>query len=235
MPYYEQPGRTTATDKDGIATITVVYIGTEEAPVPSDISGTVKSKSVTKSEAGQIRTQYQVELDQASGGGGGGGTASPFSGGGAFEFVSAVRTVPIEAHPNFGGSQISEGGFIEPEDIKLIKDTVQTPGKTFDDISDQLISGDLGRCRSLYGYLACGVESYYVPSLVVRKTYQASSPPSAGKVGKIRSPGVPVSGAPDGATFLLVNVSARGAGGSYTVTEEYEMSGEGGWDTFLYT
>ena len=232
MPYYEQPGRTTATDKDGIATITVVYIGTEEAPVPSDISGTVKSKSVTKSEAGQIRTQYQIELDQASGGGG--ATASGFSGGAAFEFVSAVRTVPIEAHPNFGGSQISEGGFIEPEDIKLIKDTVQTPGKTFDDISDSLISGETSRCRSLYGYLACGVESYYVPSLVVRKTYQASSPPSSGKVGKIGSPGIEVSGAPDGATFLLVNLSARGTGGSYTVTEEYEMSGEGGWDTFLY-
>jgi hypothetical protein len=29
-------------------------------------------------------------------------------------------------------------------------------------------------------------------------------------------------------------VSARGSTGSYTVTEEYEMSGEGGWDTFLY-
>jgi hypothetical protein len=233
MPYYEQPGRTTSTDKDGIATVTVIYVGTEEALVPSDISGTVKSKSVTKSEAGQIRTQYQIELDQASGGGGA-GTASAFSGGGAFEFVSAVRTVPIEAHPNFGGSQISAGGFIKPEDIKLIKDTVQTPGKTFDDISGSLVSGDTAKCRSLYGYLAKGVESYYVPSMVVRKTYQASSPPSGGKVGKISSPGGAVPGAPSGATFLLISVSARGTSGAYTVTEEYEMSGEGGWDTFLY-
>jgi hypothetical protein len=68
----------------------------------------------------------------------------------------------------------------------------------------------------------------------VRKTYQASSPPSGGKVGKISSPGGAVPGAPKGATFLLINISARGTSGSYTVTEEYEMSGEGGWDTFLY-
>lgn len=231
MPYYEQPGRTTSVDKDGKQTTTITYVGTEEAPSPgSGISGTIKSKSVTKSEAGQIRTQYQIELDSA----GQPPSQGKLSGGANYEYVSSVRTVPIETHPNFGGSQISTGGFIKPEDIKLIKDTVQTPGKTFDDISDSLVSGDLGRCRSLYGYLAKGIESYYVPSMVVRKTYQASSPPSGVKVGKISSPGGTVPGTPSGATFLLINVSARGTTGAYTVTEEYEMSGEGGWDTFLY-
>jgi hypothetical protein len=227
MAYYEQPGRTTSVDKDGKQTITITYVGNEEAPQPSGITGTVKSKSITKSEAGQIRTQYQIETDSVNVPGTG---FQPVQ----IEIVSSVRTVPIEAHPNFGGSQISRGGFIKPEDIKLIKDTIQTPGKTFDDISNALISGDLGRCRSLYGYLAKGVESYYVPSMVVRKTYQASSPPTGKQVGKIASPGAAVAGTPIGATFLLINVSARGTGGAYTVTEEYEMSGEGGWDTFLY-
>jgi hypothetical protein len=226
MPYYEQPGRTTSIDKDGKQTTSIAYVGTEEAPLPSGVTGTVKSKSVTKSEAGQIRTQYEIETDSSS--------KQPESALAAYEYVSSVRTVPIEAHPNFGGSQISSGGFIKPEDIKLIKDTVQAPGKTFDDISGSLVSGDTARCRSLYGYLAKGVESYYVPSMVVRKTYQASSPPSGGKVGKISSPGGAVPGAPSGATFLLISVSARGTSGAYTVTEEYEMSGEGGWDTFLY-
>jgi hypothetical protein len=232
MAYYEQPGRTTSVDSNGKQTITITYVGTEEATQPSGITGTVKSKSVTKSEAGQIRTQFQIELDSPAQGSV--GQQGKFSGGASLEYVSSVRTVPIEAHPNFGGSQISSGGFIKPEDIKLIKDTVQTPGKTFDDISDQLVSGELGKCRSLYGYLAKGVESYYVPSMIVRKTYQASSPPSGGKVGKISSPGGAVPGAPKGATFLLINLSARGTSGSYTVTEEYEMSGEDGWDTFLY-
>jgi hypothetical protein len=235
MAYYEQPGRTTSVDSNGKQTVTITYVGTEEAPLSSDISGTIRSRSVTKSEAGQIRTQYQIETDlTASGGAGFTGQGSALNAGISYEYVSAVRTVPIEAHPNFGGSQISSGGFIKPEDIKLIKDTVQTPGKTFDDISDSLVSNDIGRCRSLYGYLAKGVESYYVPSMVVRKTYQASSPPSGKRVGKISSPGGAVPGTPKGATFLLINVSARGTTGAYTVTEEYEMSGEDGWDTYLY-
>jgi hypothetical protein len=228
MPYYEQPGRTTSVDSSGKQTVTIVFIGTEEAPQPSGVTGTVKSKTVTKSEAGQIRTQYQIETDSTSKGQAGTIT------GPTYEFVASVRTVPIEAHPNFGGSQISAGGFIQPEDIKLIKDTILTPGKKFDDIADSLISGQTSKCRSLYGYLTSGIESYYVPSLVVRKTYQASAPPSSAKVGKIASPGTIVPGAASGATFLLINISARGFSGSYTVTEEYEMSGPGGWDTFLY-
>jgi hypothetical protein len=226
MPYYEQPGRTTSIDKDGKQITAIAYIGTEEAPLPSGVTGTLKLKSVTRSEAGQIRTQYEIETDSSS--------KQPESALTVYEYVSSVRTVPIEAHPNFGGSQISSGGFIKSEDIKLIKDAVQTPGKTFDDISDALVSGDTARCRSLYGYLAKGVESYYVPSIVVRKTYQASSPATSREVGKIYSPGGAVPGAASGATFLLINVSARGTSGAYTVTEEYEMSGKGGWDTFLY-
>jgi hypothetical protein len=217
MAYYEQPGRSTAIDLNGKQTVTVTYIGTEEAPQPSDITGTLKSKSVTKDVAGQIRTQYQFETDS---------TTVPGTGFQAVqvEVVSSVRTVPIETHPNFSEQYLSAA------DKKKIKDAVSVPDRspTFED------TGNQARAISLYGYLINGVESYYVPSLVVRKTYQASSPPSAGKVGKITSSGVSIPGVPKGATFLLINISSRGQSGSYTVTEEYEMSGEGGWDTFLY-
>jgi hypothetical protein len=217
MPYYEQPGRTTTTDKDGKQILAVTFIGSEEAPEPSDISGTLRSKTVTKDVAGQVRTQYQYETDAGTGTGVGFQAVQ-------VEVVSAVRTVPIEAHPNF------KEPYLFPEDIKKIKDAVQVPDRSpdFEDTNDR------ARSISLYGYLIAGITSYYEPSLVIRKTYQASSPPSAGKVGKIASPGVSVPGVPSGATFLLVNVSARGQSGAYTVTEEYEMSGEGGWDTFLY-
>jgi hypothetical protein len=217
MAYYEQPGRSTAIDLNGKQTVTVTYIGTEEAPQPSDITGTLKSKSVTKDVAGQIRTQYQFETDSST---------VPGTGFQAVqvEVVSSVRTVPIETHPNFSEQYLSAA------DKKKIKDAVSVPDRspTFED------TGNQARAISLYGYLINGVESYYVPSLVVRKTYQASSPPSAGRVGKITSPGVSIPGVPKGATFLLINISSRGQSGSYTVTEEYEMSGEGGWDTFLY-
>jgi hypothetical protein len=217
MPYYEQPGRTTSIDSNGKTTLTTTFIGTEEAPRPEGLSGAIKSKSVTKSEAGQIRTQYEIELDASSTGGG----LNPTT----YEFVASVRTVPIAAHPNFSEK------FITAAEKKIIKDAVQVPDRspTFDDFKDR------NRAISLYGYLINGVESYYVPSIVVRKSYQASSPPSSKKVGKIASPGVFVPGTVNGATFLLINVSARGSNGSYSITEEYEMSGDGGWDTFLYT
>lgn len=231
MPYYEQPGRTTTIDKDGKTIVTVTYVGDQEATLASDVTGTVKNKSVTKDVAGQVRTQFQVEADAAS-------LGSPAQSVGATtEIVSSVRTVPIEAHPNFGGSQISTDGFIKKEGLKIIKDAILTVGKKFSDIEDAVreTGSNVEKSRSLYGYLASGIESFYVPSLVIRKTYQSSSPPSStSRVGKIASPGVTVNGTPKSATFLLINVSARGTTGSYTVTEEYEMSGEDGWDTFLY-
>lgn len=234
MPYYEQPGRTTTIDKDGKTIVTVTYVGDQEATLASDVTGTVKNKSVTKDVAGQVRTQFQVEADVQ---GNDAGRAGQWAGGVVVEIVSAVRTVPIEAHPNFGGSQISTDGFIKKEGLKIIKDAILTVGKKFSDIEDQVreTGSDVSKSRSLYGYLASGIESYYVPSLVVRKTYQAGSPPSAtGRVGKIANPSVSVPGLPKNATFLLINITARGSSGSFTVTEEYEMSGEGGWDTFLY-
>lgn len=213
MAYYEQPGRTTSIDKDGKQTTTITYVGTEEAPMPSGVAGTLKFKSVTKSEAGQVLTQYQIELD----------STSRKTDSATYEYVSSVRSVPIETHPNFSEK------FLTAEDKKKIKDAVQIPDRspTFDDTKDRL------RAISLYGYLIDGVESYYVPSMIVRKTYQASSPPVGKRIGKI-SAGITAPGMLPGATFLLINISARGTAGAYTVTEEYEMSGQGGWDTFLY-
>jgi hypothetical protein len=227
MPTYEQPGRTTTIDKDGKRILTVTFIGDAEAPAPSDVSGTQRSKSVTKDVAGQIRTQYQYETDAGSDAGAGFQAVQ-------VEVVSSVRTVPIEAHPNFGGE--GKGSFVTAAGKKIIKDALNVPGRKFSDIEGEIrdSGSELARARSLYGYLLDGITSYYEPSLVIRKTYQASSPPSAEQVGKIANPGVSIAGVPKGATFLLVNVSARGTAGAYTVTLEYEMSGEGGWDTFLY-
>ena len=218
MAVYEQPGRTITVDKDGKQTLTVVYVGDQEASAPGGISGTRKLKTVTTDVAGQVKTTFQYDLDASSTGGSTAATQVQV------EVVSSVRTVPIETHPNFSEQYLSAA------DKKKIKDAVSVPDRspTFED------TGNKARAISLYGYLINGVESYYVPSLIVRKTYQASSPPSAAKVGKITSPSVSIAGVPKGATFLLINISSRGQTGAYSVTEEYEMSGEGGWDTFLY-
>jgi hypothetical protein len=83
--------------------------------------------------------------------------------------------------------------------------------------------------------MLAGQESYYEPSVILRKTFYSSSLPSGSKLGKIKSPSVYYGAQPDEANWLLVSVSARGQSGAYTVTEEYELSGEGGWDADLYT
>lgn len=212
----EAPGRTIVTDKDGKQILTITFVGTGEAADPG--LGTIRSKTVTTDVAGQVRTTFQIEVDQQNG-----GPNDPTEGF-SYEIVAATRSVPIEAHPNFSEP------YLYPDDKKKIKDAVQVPDRspTFEDTTDR------ARAISLYGYLISGITSYYVPSLVIRKTYQASSPPSARQVGKIAQPGVSIPGTPKGATFLLISVSARGSRGKYSVTEEYEMSGEGGWDTFLY-
>lgn len=215
MPYYEQPGRTTAIDPNGKKLITIVYLGDEEAPDPG--LGPVRSKTVTRDVAGQIRTSYQIENNDDDNPGPGGPGVS-------IEIISAVRTVPIEAHPNFSEP------FLYPEDKKKIRDAVQVPDRspTFEN------TNDTARAVSLYGYLINGVESYYVPSLVVRKTYPSTSPAPVKTIGKISNPGVSIPGVPAGANFLLISISSRGSPGAYQITEEYEMSGEKGWDTFLY-
>lgn len=213
MAYYEQPGRSTTVDDTGKKVVAITYIGDQEAPAPGGISGTIKAKTVVNAEAGQIETQYQIQQ------------TSTTAGSTNYEIIAAVRTVPIEAHPAFGETYLSAA------DKKKIKDSVSVPDRspTFDDTTTPL------KAIALYEYLISGVESYYSPSLVIRKTYQAASPTISAKVGKITSPGVTPTGMPTGANFLLINVSARGVSGSYTITEEYEMSGEGGWDDFLYT
>lgn len=215
----EAPGRTVVTDKDGKQILTVTFVGTGEAADPG--LGTIRSKAVTTDVAGQVRTTFQIELDPPSSGPG-----RP-NDGVSFEVVASTRTVPIEAHPNFAEP------FLQPRDVKFVKDKLNELVSN-NDIIDFSPTRDAARAASLFGYLAKGITSYYEPSLVIRKTYQASSPPAARQVGKIAQPGLAIPGTPPGATFLLISVSSRGSFGKYTITEEYEMSGEGGWDTFLY-
>ena len=221
MAGYEQPGRTQSTDKSGKKTLTITYVGDSVASAPTISGATLLSQSVVSAEAGLINSSFQYDMTTAS--------TSTTGEGGAFsstgiEFVGSLRTVPIEAHPNFAEPHLY------PEDIKKVKDAVQVPDRTptFDDTTDS------ARAVSLYGYLVSGVESYYVPSIILRKTYNSSSIPSGNKLGKIADPGVYYSAKPTDATWLLINLSARGQSGSYVITEEYELSGEGGWDTYLY-
>jgi len=221
MAVYVQPGRTESTDKNGKKTLTISYVGDTAATAPAINNATLLSQTVVSAEAGIINSSFQYDMTMA--------TASSSGNSGSFssvgiEFVGSMRTVPIEAHPNFAEPNLYAS------DIKKVKDAVQTAGQspTFDDTTDS------ARAISLYEYLVSGVESYYLPSVIVRKTYNASSIPSGNKLGKIADPGVYYAAKPTNATWLFINLSARGQSGSYVITEEYELSGQGGWDTYLY-
>lgn len=217
MAVYEQPGRTESVDKSGKKTLTITYVGDGIATPPTISNASLASRTVVSAEAGTVRTTYQYDLTSA-------GTVTSLSGIVGIEFAGSLRTVPIEAHPNFAEPNLY------PADIKKVKDAVQIPDRTpsFADTTDE------ARAVSLYGYLVSGIESYYVPSIIVRKTYYSPTIPSGNKLGKIADPGVYYAAKPSNATWLLINLSARGEANNYTITEEYELSGEGGWDTYLY-
>lgn len=219
MPVYEQPGRTQVENKAGQKTLTITYVGDAIATAPTISNASLASKTVVTAEAGTVRTTFQYDLTAAG---------SVTSTGGnivGIEFIGSLRTVPIQAHPNFSEPNLN---IDDKQKIKNALETASQFSPTFDDTSDP------ARAVSLYGYLIDGIESYYVPSVILRKTYFSSSLPSGNALGKIKDPNVYYASKPAGATWLLINVSARGQSGAYTITEEYELSGENGWDTYLY-
>lgn len=219
MPTFEQPGRTLVEDRSGKKTLTITFVGNEIATAPTIANSSLLSTTVVTAEAGTVRTSFQYDQTQ---------TGSVTSAGGnvvGIEFVGSLRTVPISAHPNFSEPHLN---IDDHQKIKKGLETSSEVSPTFDDTSDP------ARCVSLYGYLIKGIESYYEPAVIIRKTFFSSSLPSGDKLGKIKDPGVFYGAEPDNASYLLISVSARGQAGAYTITEEYELSGEGGWDTFLY-
>lgn len=223
MPTYEQPGKSTYQDKTGRKTFTISYLGDTVASAPS-LSGAALSSVTTVAEvAGTIRTTYQYDLTQA----GSGGTAGSSSYLG-LEFAGSLRTVPLAAHPRYKN--------LTAEEQKEVRDFVQNPisGSKALPAAWSTFAG-VTSMSELAEKMLSGQESYYEPGVILRKTYASSSIPGADKLGRIKSPGVTYPALPTGANWLLVSLSVRGTSGTYTVVEEYELSGEGGWDPDLYS
>jgi hypothetical protein len=221
MPTYEQPGTTEVQDKSGKKTLTITYVGDAIATAPTISGASLYSRTVVTAEAGTVRSTFQYDLTAAG---------SVTSSGGnivGIEFVGSLRTVPLPAHPRYAD--------LTAEEQKEVKDFVQNPI----DGSKALPSSWSGfagatEMSDLATKMLSGQESYYVPSVILRKTYFSSSLPSGSKLGKIKDPGIYYPAEPDNADWLLVSLSARGQNGKYTVTEEYELSGDNGWDADLY-
>lgn len=222
MPVYEQPGRTQVENKSGQKTLTITYVGDAIATAPTISNASLASTTVVTAEAGTVRTTFQYDLTAAG---------SVTSAGGnivGIEFVGSLRTVPLQAHPRYVN--------LTAEEQKEVKDFVQNPisGSKALPAAWSSFAG-VTEMSELATKLLEGQESYYEPSVILRKTFFSSSLPSGSKLGKIKDPAIYYGAQPTDADWLLVSVSARGQSGSYTVTEEYELSGEGGWDADLYT
>ena len=94
-----------------------------------------------------------------------------------------------------------------------------------------------GVARLLYDKKRRGIESYLRPGGIYKKSYASQSIPGAGlmdQVGKITSPGGLAPPAPSGQNYLAIGVSWVKSAGVVTISEEYQLSGPGGWDTDIY-
>lgn len=221
MPVYEQPGRTQVENKAGQKTLTITYVGDAIATPPTISNASLASKTVVTAEAGTVRTTFQYDLTQAG---------SVTSTGGnivGIEFIGSLRTKPLQAHPRYAT--------LTAEEQKEVKDFVQNPISGSKALPDWSSFAGVTEMAELATKMLEGQESYYEPSVILRKTFFSASLPSGDKLGKIKNPSVYYGAAPTDADWLLVSVSARGQSGAYTVTEEYELSGEGGWDADIYT
>lgn len=221
MPVYEQPGSTTSENKVGQKTLTITYVGDAIATPPTISGASLASKTVVTAEAGTVRTTFQYDLTAA------GSVTSTGSNIVGIEFIGSLRTVPLQAHPRYAT--------LTAEEQKEVKDFVQNPISGSKALPDWSSFAGVTEMAELATKMLEGQESYYEPSVILRKTFFSGSLPSGDKLGKIKSPNVYYGAAPTDADWLLVSVSARGQSGAYTVTEEYELSGEGGWDADIYT
>lgn len=221
MPTYEQPGRTEVQDKSGKKTLTITYVGDTVATAPTIDGASLYSRTVVTAEAGTVRSTFQYDLTAAG---------SVTSSGGnivGIEFVGSLRTVPLQAHPRYAD--------LTAEEQKEVKDFVQNPIDGSKALPDWSGFAGVTEMAELATKMLAGQESYYEPTVILRKTYFSSSIPSGSKLGKIKDPNIFYAAKPTDADWLLVSLSARGQAGAYTICEEYELSGENGWDADLYT
>lgn len=129
------------------------------------------------------------------------------------EVITSTSEAPIETHPRF---------------VSTLGGTKAAPlnGAVFND--DGTFKG--WKADSPYA----GKEAFLIPSTVYRKTTPSRTRPlNIGPVGTIVSPGI--GGGQVGSNWLYTCKTWRRDGGLYEVSEEYMLSGPGGWDSTIYS
>lgn len=129
------------------------------------------------------------------------------------EVITSTSEAPIETHPDF---------------VDVLGGNKDNP------LNGAIFDGD----GQFTGWAAdspyAGKESYLIPSTIYRRSSpRRESPNDIGDVGTISSPGV--GGGPSGSNWMFTARTWRRDGAVYTVTEEWMLSGPGGFDPTIYS
>jgi hypothetical protein len=155
------------------------------------------------------------------------------------EATLTISTEPIETHPTFAGKRDATGNWpasppvskseLNAIDIALRSSVNYTSSNT--------------AAQKLYDRKLRGIDSYYRIGTTYRNNYVQTKAPVAGQyavVGKsiINDSFKQIySNAPvpaEGQAYLMTGLSWRKAGGAYYINQEFQLSGNGGWDSVLY-
>lgn len=144
------------------------------------------------------------------------------------ESARTLTEAPIETHPIFALPR--DNPPVTPKQlaaIQLALDNATEPSDSF--------IGEVG--RKLYDKKRRGIESYLKPGSIYRKTYCSENIPGGAlldTVGKVVNVPSPCPNPPSDQEYLCMGVSWTKQAGVVTITEEYQLSGPGGWDPDLY-
>jgi hypothetical protein len=146
------------------------------------------------------------------------------------EVSVATSSEPIETHPlfayPFSAPPVSVNQINE---INLALDNCRTPNGTV-----------TGAAYQLYYHKLHGIDSYLRRGTTYKQNYCANTfPTDYSSVGYIDTPGgnapPPPSGAAVAQNYISTGISWRRMGGVIYISREWQMSGIGGWDTYLYS
>ena len=143
------------------------------------------------------------------------------------ECTRTVTEAPIETHPKF--SLPRDAPPVNANNLAAIELALQNNTaalRTWDELT-----------TLLFNLKRRGVDSYLKPGSVYKKTYCAREIPTGAllaNVGKIVTPPSPAPTPPSGQNYLMMGVSWTKQAGVVTISEEYQLSGPGGWDPNIY-
>lgn len=161
-----------------------------------------------------------------------------------FSMAISVSEEPIETHPRYDELTADQRNIVQQFKAgryKIYKTVDGVITKVISRVDDLNVgSFDIAASEPLTDLVTKinkGFISYLVPNQVFRVSYtQNSKPPAAllNMTGYIKNAeDAPTVG--DGRNWLLIGVNYSSESGVYSITEEYQLSGPGGWNTEIYT